>query len=145
MPTANTKVLTARIDKSKYYMLLERASARKMALSAYINVVFDELLKKEVVQKAENGAILKTGEAKPTECIAFKDYPNIIIRVRYGNWTMHHIDGRRVSIGTSPRQLANGCLVFDGYPITYDSDSKFRANKKVLDFYTEHLEIKWDD
>jgi len=36
-------------------MLLERASARKMPLSAYLNAVFDELLalKKEVVQKAE--------------------------------------------------------------------------------------------
>jgi len=74
MPTANTKVLTARIDKSKYYMLLERASARKMALSAYINVVFDELLalKKEVVQKAENGAVIEN-KPKPTNIKYWKE------------------------------------------------------------------------
>lgn len=73
MPTANTKVLSARIDKGKYYMLLERASARKMALSAYINVLFDELLalKQEVVQKAEKGVAIEN--PKPTNFKYWKE------------------------------------------------------------------------
>jgi len=141
-------------------MLLERASARKMPLSAYINVVFDELLalKKEVVQKAEKGVVLDKVSVSPmppakkyTGCIAFKEYPNIIIRIRDNGrlvgsdkWTMHKIEGTKVSGGTPPLKLPNGNIEFEGYPIIYDQ-SRFMANGKVLATYEENLEIEWYD
>lgn len=147
MPTANTKVLSARIDKGKYYSLLERAAARKMPLNAYINVLFDEILslKKEVVQKAEKGATIET--TKKTNCIAFQDFPNIIIQKIGGHkWSMHTIrPDNKVSPGTFGRQIANGSIVFDGYDISFGNDSKFHCKGQILKFYETELEIQWYD
>jgi len=92
MPTTNTKVLTARIDKGKYYWLLERASARRIALSAYVNVLLDELMatKKEVVQKAEKGAYIE----KPIDVLIFAPIERVGYPPEYFVATKDGIDGR---------------------------------------------------
>jgi hypothetical protein len=56
MPTADTKVISARVPMDTYFKVLERAASRKMPLSKYLETILESFDKVEQkVDKKENG------------------------------------------------------------------------------------------
>lgn len=146
MPSANTKPVATRISKDLYWGLLKEAAEHQRTISKHLEAVLEEYLrKKKVPSKAEKGAIIST--TKKTKCIAFQDFPDIIIQKIDGKkWSMHTIrPDNKVSKGTFGRQIANGSIVFDGYDISFGNDSKFHCKGHILKFYETELEIEWYD
>lgn len=145
MPSANTKPVATRISKDLYWGLLKEAAEHQRTISKHLEAVLEEYLrKKKVPSKAEKGAIIST--TKKTKCIAFQDFPDIIIQKMNDIWSMHTIrPDNKVSRGTLGRKIANGSLVFDGYDICFANDGRFYCKGLLLKFYETELEIQWYD
>lgn len=144
MPSANTKPVAARIPKDHYYLLLREAADRQMTISKFLeDVVISSFLRPKEVEKAEKGAVVK--EVKKTKCIVFDDFPDLIVREVSSGYSIHEIGkDNKVSQGVIGKQIANGCIVFEGYEVFFGNNGKWNSRTRMgLRTEVAELEINW--
>jgi hypothetical protein len=149
MPSANTKPVAARIPKDHYYLLLREAADRQMSISRFLeDVVIRSYLRP--IEKAEKGIVIKedkkiTPKITPTNCIVFEEFPDVIVRRIGKEYSMHQIGkNNKVSVGVIGKQIANGCIMFEGYEVFFGNNNAWNSRTKFgLRTKEVELEIEW--
>jgi hypothetical protein len=149
MPSANTKPVAARIPKDHYYLLLREAAERQMTISRFLeDVVIKSYLTPKKAQKVENGGMVdikQKDSVKPTKCIVFDEFPDVLVRNIGTNYSMHTIGkDDTISVGTIGKKIANGTIVFEGYDISFTNLNEWSSRNRKLKTREVELEIVWN-